>query len=108
MSQRTGERRSMDDFTRAQPLFVRHSSIGAERLRVEASPQSCYSCGGIANRPSQFESTKARLVPPSASGAEVLLRSVAVTYMVLRSTFGRTTGPLRFALPGARSDYPSR
>ena len=41
-------------------------------------------------------------------GSEVLLESVAVTYMVLRSTFGRTTGPLRFALPGARSDYPSR
>ena len=28
--------------------------------------------------------------------------------LFLRSTFGRTTGPLRFALQGARSDYPSR
>ena len=26
--------------------------------------------------------------------------------IVFRSTYGRTTGPLRFALPGARSDYP--
>src|SRR3954466_2727105 len=25
--------------------------LTTERLRVEASPQSCYSCGGIANRP---------------------------------------------------------
>ena len=38
----------------------------------------------------------------------VALSALCSRLYVPGSTFGRTTGPRHFALPGARSDYPSR
>ena len=44
----------------------------------------------------------------SGSRRRRALSDVRQACMLFPSTFGRTTGPRRFALPGARSDYPSR
>ena len=70
------------------------------------SPASATARVGPECRPAVDPVRKAEVRSGALGGRA--LSDVPRACMLLTSTFGRTTGPRRYALPGARSDYLSR